>query len=54
MGDKYPDGAIIGRCNENQYSGNGCTFEWNREDPVKEEQYIYIQPIEEWKSTFKE
>lgn len=54
MGDKYPEGTKVGKCHENQHTGNGCQFEWNRDDPVVEAECIYHQTHEEWMAQFKE
>lgn len=54
MGDKYPQGTRVGTCNENQHSGNRCTFEWNRDDPAAEASAMYEQTREEWMASFRE
>ncbi len=53
MGDKYPHGARVGQCNEHQHSGNGCTFEWNRDVAESEESCMYVQTREEWMASFR-
>lgn len=48
MGKKYPEGTKVGKCHENQHTGNGCQFEWNRNDPVVEDQCMYQQTSSSW------
>ena len=48
MGGKYPHMTFIGRCHENTYTNNDCTFEWVRDDPVQESACMYKQSKEEW------
>lgn len=52
MGDKYPPGTRIGTCNEHCHSGNGCSFQWNRDDPVAENACMYQQTHEEYMAEF--
>lgn len=47
-----PDGTKIGLCHENNYSGNGCSFTWNRKDPDMESKVMYKQTRAEWLAGF--
>jgi len=48
----HPPGTNTGHCNENQYSGNGCKFIWNR-DAEDEEQACMFEPTEaEWNASY--
>jgi hypothetical protein len=53
MGDKYRHGTLVGTCHENQYSGNGCIFEWDRGNPIEEAECIYQQTLEEYVADFE-
>lgn len=52
MGRKYPAGTRVGMCHENQHSGNGCRFEWDRSDPESESAVMYVQTLQEWMAAF--
>ena len=54
-GDKFPENARIGNCNENEYSLNECDFQWNRDIPEEEEaKAMYRQTPEEYLASFIE
>ena len=42
------DAPKIGKCNENQYSRNGCTYEWRRDDAEAEAACMYQMTREEF------
>jgi len=54
MGEKYEHGTKVGKCNAHQHTGNGCAFEWNRDDPEAEAIAMYKQTPEEWMASFRE
>lgn len=51
---QYPEGAIIGYCNENQYSFNGCNFIFNRDDKQQENACIYEMSLKEHIAQYKD
>ena len=42
------DEQQIGRCHENQYSRNGCTYQWRRDDYAAEAACMYQMTAEEF------
>ena len=43
-----PIGVLVGSCDGNSHSGNGCTFSWDRKNPQDEANAVYQQTREEW------
>lgn len=54
MGEKYEHGTRVGKCNAHEHTGNGCAFEWNRDDKDAEAAAMYEQTPEEWMASFGE
>ena len=44
--------VLVGSCDGNSHSGNGCTFSWNRNNPQDEANAIYQQTREEWMKSY--
>ena len=42
------DAPQVGRCNENQHSGNGCTYEWRRDDADADAACMYEMTEDEF------
>ena len=44
------DAREVGRCHENHYSRNGCTYEWRRDDAEAEAACMYRMTAAEFLS----
>jgi hypothetical protein len=36
-GPEFKAGTTVGHCKQNEYTGNGCQFTWDRNSPVEAE-----------------
>lgn len=52
--NSMPNGVSVGSCHGNSYSGNGCTFMWDRNKPEDEENVFYHQTPAEWWEQYEE
>lgn len=43
-----PNGVSVGSCHGHEYSGNGCTFKWDRNNEADEAAAFYTMTREEW------
>ena len=48
MGDKYPHGASVGKCQGYLHEASDCRYEWRRDDASAEAECMYEQTPQEW------